>query len=53
MLGVGGGEDDERRPLESAQHVGAEQSRHLHVEEHELRSQLVDPAQRALPVGRR
>jgi hypothetical protein len=56
VLGVGRGEDDERQPVgaamrEPAQHLGAQQSRHLHVEEDELRAQRVDAGDRGLSVG--
>src|SRR5687767_14515586 len=52
MLGERGCEDNERRVLEAPQHIGAEQPRHLHVEEHELRPQCVNPGDCGLAVGR-
>jgi hypothetical protein len=44
VLRVGRGEDDEGRPLQPAEHLGAEQPGHLHVEEDQLRPQRADPA---------
>ena len=51
MLRIRGGEDDEWPVMAEPEHVGAEESGHLHVEKHERRPECFDGAHGRLPVG--